>query len=296
MLSQVRWSTLRPANHRHRRPILTVLMLQVLLVVGACSAPSTVSAGTTTPNAFPPPTVSPPTPTLTPSPTPFPTVESVAHVAGWETLDSLHWVGYTFPHSDVTGIRAQWSEPAVTGSAVAEEFVWIGVGGWNYTVNNIIQVGTFAYFPPGGGLHQGIWYQLVSVQQSPQYPLIDVNPGDQIFASVVQLQQGTWQISLTDATNPYITYTKVVQFNSYTAYPSFIVEDPNTGPPSQYGPFYTFPHWGAVNFSHMQIRVGKTWISAASLYAYRIQMVRNGQVLATAGPLSANSIFTATQG
>lgn len=294
-MSWVRQSTLQLANHHHMRPILTILMLQVLLVVGACSAPSTVSKVTATPSAALTPTASAPTLTPTPSPGPFPTVETVARVAGWKTLDSLHWVGYTFPQSDVTGIRAQWSEPTVTGSAVAEEFVWIGVGGWSYTVNNIIQAGTFAYFPPDGGLHQGIWYEQVPVQRSPQYPLINVNPGDQIFASVVQLKQQTWQISLTDVTNPYITYTKVVQFNSYAAYPSFVVEDPNTGLPSQYGPFYTFPHWGAVTFSRMQVRVGNTWKSAASLYADRINMVRNGHVLATAGSLSANSTFTATQ-
>jgi hypothetical protein len=277
-----------------RRLILTGQMLQVLLVLGACSAPSTrpVAVLTAIPSPIPTSTTVP-----TPSATALPTVAQVGHVAGWQTLSSQHWVGYTFPRSNVTGVRAQWIEPTVDGSSGSEEYIWIGLGGWNTTNNNIIQVGTFTYFPPNEGRREGIWYELVPVQQKAQYPLIAVGPGDQIFASVVQLRsaQRTWQLSLIDV-NSGATFSKTVQFHSLNAYPSFIVEDPNKGPPSSSGPFTPFPQWRNVAFSNMQVRIGNAWMPAASLYAYRVQMIRNGKVLATAGPLNVRSSFSAKQG
>lgn len=284
--------TQRPAGIHRAGFSLTALALSILLVLAACDRSAAGSVATATPSRLPTPTLVP-----TPAPTALPTAAPVGHVAGWQTLHSEHWVGYTFSQSNVTGVRAQWQEPKVnSGTSVAEEFVWIGIGGWGYTLNNIIQVGTFAYFPSTGGLNQGIWYELVPIQQQAQFPLISVNPGDQMFASVDQVQssQQSWQLLLIDLTTG-ATFRKVVQFDSLTAYPSFVVEDPNNGPPGPSGPFYNFPHWGTVTFSNMQVRVGSTWMSAAALYGDRIVMVRNGQVLANAGPLNANSSYSAMQ-
>jgi hypothetical protein len=192
-------------------------------------------------------------------------------------------------------VRAQWSEPTVTGHAGAEEFVWVGIGGWDETVQNIIQVGTFAYFPGGGQMNQGIWYQLVPSLQHAQFPLIGVGPGDEIAASVVQLKaREDWQMSLTDVSSGQ-SFTKTVKFGSLNAYPSFIVEDPNSGPLGPSGPFYPFPSWGTVTFSNTQIRIAGRWKPAASIYGYRINMVRNGQTLAVAGPLDTSSGFSAKQ-
>jgi hypothetical protein len=117
-----------------------------------------------------------------------------------------------------------------------------------------------------------------------------------VFASVEQNQSSpqNWQLLLTDVTTG-ATFRKVVQFDSLKAYPSFVVEDPNDGPPSPSGPFYKFPNWGTVTFSNMQVRVGSTWVPAASLYGDRVKMVQNGQVLASAGPLSVTSSYSAIQ-
>jgi hypothetical protein len=206
-----------------------------------------------------------------------------------------HWAGYTFPVSGVSGVRAQWTEPSVTGQADAQENVWVGVGGWNQTVQNIIQIGTFAYFPSAYQTNQGIWYELVPGSRE-QYPLIPVSPGDEIAASVVQVRraQGEWRMSLVDITSGQ-AFTKVEKFDSLGAYPSFVVEDPNSGAPGPTGPFAPFPHWGTVSFSDMQVCIAGRWRPAASIYGYRIQMVRDGQTLATAGPLDARSGFTARQ-
>ena len=221
-------------------------------------------------------------------------------VAGWDTATSEHWAGYTFPVSGVSGVRAEWTEPSVaTGHASAQEDVWIGVGGWNQTVQNIIQVGTFAYFPSANRdqVNQGIWYELVPGSPHSQYPLIPVDPGDEIAASIVQVgraSQDEWRMSLVDISGGQ-SFTKVVKFDSLDAYPSFVEEDPNSGPPGPTGPFAPYPGWGSVSFSNMEVCVDGRWTPAAAIYGYRVQMVRDGRTLATAGPLNARSGFTARQ-
>jgi Peptidase A4 family len=274
---------------------LFIGLLFSLLMSAACTitGPQTVGGSPSATTSAPSPS---PTATSFPTATPFPTAAPVTDVAGWQTETSLHWVGYTFPQTNVTGLRAQWVEPTATGSKGDEEFVWLGVGGWGYTGDNIVQVGTFAYFPPSGGLNQGIWYEAVPQDPFAQYPLLPVESGDQIFASVTQVKSSpqTWQMQVVDATNG-VVFTRNVQFKSLHAYPSFVVEAPRDGPASAYGPFYPFPNWSHVTFTQMQVRVGNTWKSAASLYGYRINMVRNGKTLATAGSLRASSSFTATQ-
>jgi Peptidase A4 family len=221
-------------------------------------------------------------------------------VAGWQTVTSLHWVGYTFPVGKVTGVRAQWTEPSVTGPTSAQESVWIGIGGWDYTEQNLLQDGTFAYFASSYSAYpnEGMWYELVP--KSPLYPLVIVNPGDEIAASIVQLDppREKWQLLVYDVTSG-LSFTKTVRYDSLDAYPSFVVEDPLRGaitPNSINGPFVAFPRWGSVSFSNMQVRIGDQWRPAASIYGYRVQMVRNGRTLATAGPLDRASGFTAHQG
>jgi hypothetical protein len=91
------------------------------------------------------------------------------------------------------------------------------------------------------------------------------------------------------------SFTKTVNFRSLGGYPSFVVEDPDSGPLGPSGPFYPFPSWGTVTFSNTQIRIAGRWKPAASIYGYRINMVRNGQTLAVAGPLDTSSGFSAKQ-
>jgi Peptidase A4 family len=214
------------------------------------------------------------------------------------TQDSLHWVGYTFPVRHVTGVRADWTEPTVHGKKGTEEFVWIGIGGWNQSVNNIIQAGTFAYFPPGGGpRHEGVWYERVPQNPEAQFPLVAVDPGDHVQASIM-LQPGRrnrWRMSVTDTTLG-THFGLTVRFTSQQTFPSFVVEDPNKGSAGPNGPFYPFPRWKSVTFSHVEVRIRSTWRLVARLAsAYRVDMVRNGRTLATARSISRRSGFTATQ-
>jgi hypothetical protein len=232
-----------------------------------------------------------------------PTVPATAHVAAaphparLTTADSLHWVGYTFPVRHVTGVRANWIEPTVHGKRGTEEFVWIGVGGWNQAVNNIIQAGTFAYFPPGGGLNEGIWYERVPQNPRALFPVVAVGPGDHIHASITLLpgRSSRWRISVTDTTLG-TSFSLTVKFSSLESYPSFVVEDPNKGNASPNGPFYPLPRWRSVAFSRLEVRIRNTWTPVARLaVAYRVNMARGRHTLATAGSLSRQSSFTASQ-
>jgi hypothetical protein len=210
--------------------------------------------------------------------------------------DSLHWVGYTFNVGHVTGVRADWTEPTVHGKVGTEEFVWLGIGGWNRTDNNIIQDGTFTYFPTGGGRNEGFWYERVP-QQEAQFPLVAAAPGDHIESSITLLNSRThkWRMTITDPTLG-THWAKTVTFRSDEAFPSFVVEDPNKGKPSASGPFYPFPHWGSVTFSHLQVRIAGKWRAADRYASFRVNMVRKGRTLATAGALSTKTGgFTARQ-
>lgn len=224
----------------------------------------------------------------------FPAIAPVARPAGWTRDVSRHWVGYTFPTGNATGVRAEWTEPTVNGRSGTQEFVWLGIGGWDQTNSNIIQAGTFAYFPGGGQTNEGVWYQRVPVDQKAIFPLVGVGPGDHIYASVIQLPGGKWRMTVADVSLPS-SFSIMLNFQSLGAYPSFVVEDPDSGPLGDAGPFYPFPRWRSVAFSNLQVRVGRVWVAAASLPAIRIDMVRDGRVLATAGPLSRGSSFSARQ-
>lgn len=245
------------------------------------AAPSQSSPLSTAPNSAPPP---------------FPEVGPVSRTPGTTSMPSEHWVGYTFPATNVTGVRAEWTEPSVRGGKNSEEFVWIGVGGWNQTDDNIVQDGTFVYYPPGGGRNEGVWYEQVPpINGQAKFPGGFVAPGDHVYASVIHLgRPDQWQVAVDDVTNGS-NFAIDLHFHSMDAYPSFVVEDPDNGPAGPTGPFFPFPHWGTVTISNMQVRVGSSWVPAASLPAYRIDMVRGGRVMAQAGPLSTRSSFTAIQ-
>jgi hypothetical protein len=284
-----------------RAGLRAIVALAAALAVTSCAA----SASLARPGTRPAASTAAPTASASPgqaggaaapatSPAPFPAISPVSRDAGSNPETSRHWVGYTFPAQNVTGVRAEWTEPTVTGRTDAEEFVWIGIGGWNQTGSNIIQAGTFVYFPGDGRTNEGVWYQRVPVNQRAIFPLVGVGPGDRIYASVVFLRGAEWRMTVDDVTSGS-EFTIALPFHSLGAYPSFVVEDPDSGPLGDVGPFFPFPRWGSVAFSNLQVRVGSIWVAAASLPAIQISMVRDGTVLATAGPLSRRSSFSAMQ-
>jgi hypothetical protein len=111
-----------------------------------------------------PTTTTPTLPTTTTTSAPFNQVAPITNAAVSTSATSQHWAGYTFDSTGVTGVRAEWTEPDVKGQPSDQEYVWIGIGGWNESAStsNLIQIGTYAYFPPDGGpMNEGIWYEEV---------------------------------------------------------------------------------------------------------------------------------------
>jgi peptidase A4-like protein len=288
----------QPGGPPRHRSLRTIAALVIAGATASCSTPAGGAAKdvkSATASASPAAAPGSVTPAPEGSPLPFPKVAPVAATAGWTPGTSPHWVGYTFSAHGVSGVRAEWTEPTVHGGARSEEFVWIGVGGWGPRQSNLIQAGTFAYFPPYG-TNEGIWYQRIPPDRRAKFPLVSVNPGDRIYASVTRLPGpgSKWRLSVDDVTVAS-AYAITLKFHSQEAYPSFIVEDPNRDSSGPSGPFYRIPRWKSVTFSNMQVRVGGKWAAAATLPAIRITMNRNGRVLAVAGPLSRRSGFSATQ-
>jgi hypothetical protein len=292
-----------PRCQSRRRGIRAVAAVAAALAVTSCGVSADggspghgmpAPSATATASAAAGPPSSSPASGLAALPPTFPAIAPVARPAGWTREVSRHWVGYTFPTGNVTGVRAEWTEPTVSGRSGAQEFVWLGIGGWDQTNSNIIQAGTFAYFPGGDQTNEGVWYQRVPVDQKAIFPIVSVAPGDHIYASVIQLPGRKWRMTVADVSLPS-SFGITLSFQSLSAYPSFVVEDPDTGKLGDAGPFYPFPRWRSVVFSDLQVRVGRVWVAAASLRAIRIDMVRDGRVLATAGPLSRSSSFSARQ-
>lgn len=281
-----------------RRRLPAIAALVIAISVTSCTPASSTSKNAEPAAASAPPaaTPAPSTPVPATSPPPFSQVAPVVAKGGSTPGFSPHWAGYTFSAHNVTGVRAEWIEPTVHGRVHSEEFVWIGIGGWGPGPTNLIQDGTFAYFPSAYGTYQGIWYQRIPPNSRARFPLVPVSPSDHIYASVVRLSGpgSRWRLSVEDVVTGTV-YTTVVAFHSRGTYPAFIAEDPSRNSSGPAGPFYKFSRWKSVTFSNMQVRVGSKWVAAAALPAIQISMVRNGQTLAVAGPLSRRSSFTAIQ-
>jgi len=104
----------------------------------------------------------------------------------------------------------------------------------------------------------------------------------------------TWTMTLRDLTTGD-KYVKVVRFHSLDAYPTVVVEDPNTGALGPDTPVYPFPRWTPVKFSAVGVLTGGRWVPAATVSGLRIDMVQKGKTLATTGAMNAESGFTCTR-
>jgi hypothetical protein len=230
-----------------------------------------------------------PTPPLAPTPTPLPIAAVVAHPAGWTTATSPNWSGYTFPRGGITGVRAQWREPQVSGQPGAQVAFWIGLGGWASTSGNLVRVGTQARVGANGDADHGVWYETQPPAHA-RFPGMNLGAGDQVFASI-ELQQARpqlWHLLVIDLTNQQ-TLDVSFTFSSMQAYADVMAEDPltSTTTGSPYAPLASF---SPFSFSNLQIRYGSTWVSAAAVRALQVTMAQQGHVLVVPGPLSNGDV------
>lgn len=279
-----------------RRPLTGrfALLLGVVLLISleyGCSAANISAAPTRTPTKS-----APPSPTIAQSPTPtpiaVPSAPPVAQPAGWFTTTSQNWSGYTLPRGIISGVRAQWTEPNVSNQVPGAYMVtWVGVGGWDQSYNNIVQIGTRAVVAGGQVVHD-VWYE--TLPPNHWYSLGTIAAGDSVAASVT-LEPGStqkWDLALVDLTT-HQTFKITVTFSSLRVYADYIVEDPdatsNNGPP-----YYPFPTFAPITISKADVRYSGDWLSIAAIPGLQVTLVQSGRTLARPGPLH-NDTFTVTR-
>ncbi len=264
------------------------IALMLLLEYG-CSAANVSATPTRTPTmSASPATATAPTPTLIP----VSSAEPVTQPAGWATTSSPNWSGYTFPQGQITGVRAQWTEPDVSNQVPGAYVVtWVGVGGWDQSYDNIVQIGTRAVVVGSQVVHD-VWYE--TLPPNHWYSLGTIAAGDSVSASVV-LEAGStqkWDLSLVDLT-AHQTFKITVTFSSLRIYADYIVEDPdatsNNGPP-----YYPFPRFAPITISKADVRYTNDWLAIAAVAGLQVTLVQSNRTLARPGPLK-NDTFTVTR-
>ena len=219
----------------------------------------------------------------------MPSAAPVTSPAGWTGVTSQNWCGYTFPQGNITGVRAQWTEPDISAQVPGAYVVtWVGIGGWDQSYNNIVQIGTRAAVLDGQVVHD-VWYETLPPNR--WYSLGTIAAHDSVAASVT-LEAGStqqWDLSLVDLTTHH-TFQITVTFSSLGIYADYIVEDPdatsNNGPP-----YYPFPTFAPITISKADVRYARDWLSIASVPGLQVTLVQSNVTLAVPGPLD-NDTFT----
>lgn len=271
---------------------LTLLSSILLMIFIASGCGTNIIAPTSTP------TKSAQSPSATATTTPasapviVPSAAPVTQPAGWFATTSPNWSGYTLPRGIISGVRAQWTEPYVSNRVPGAYMVtWVGVGGWDQSYNNIVQIGTRAYVSNGQVVHD-VWYE--TLPPNHWYSLGTIAAGDSVAASVT-LEAGStqkWDLALVDLT-AHQTFKITVTFSSLRVYADYIVEDPdatsNNGPP-----YYPFPAFAPITISKADVRYGGDWLSIAAITSLQVTLAQSGHTLAHPGPLH-NDTFTVTR-
>jgi hypothetical protein len=106
---------------------------------------------------------------------------AVAQASG---TPSANWAGYAVHGTTFERVSGSWLQPHATCGSGSRTFLamWVGLGGYTLTSNNLEQVGTELDCHPNGQASSSAWYELVP---SPSHRIgLQVHPGDSINASV----------------------------------------------------------------------------------------------------------------
>ncbi|HMD46551.1 MAG TPA: G1 family glutamic endopeptidase, partial [Acidimicrobiales bacterium] len=112
-------------------------------------------------------------------------------------LLSNNWSGMadSISGGTFTAASARWIVPTVAAASVDEySATWVGVDGFGNS--HLVQTGTAQEAHPSGNAYYA-WYEFIPAAS---VPLFSVNPGDQMAASVVQVDADHWTITIDDQT------------------------------------------------------------------------------------------------
>lgn len=203
---------------------------------------------------------------------------------------STNWSGYLASGGSFTGISGSWKATLPTGNGVSTsaDSTWIGIGG--VTSGDLIQVGTQNTVSASGQVSASAFYELLPNVSQP-VPGVTVSPGDSITASISEVSNGQWTITITDKTNGE-TDTLNVAYASSLSSAEWIEEDPSFSSRRQI-PFDNFN--GAAFTDGSTVANGSTVTIAAST-AQPVTMVnKTGQTVAVPSVIGSNGAsFTVT--
>jgi hypothetical protein len=115
-----------------------------------------------------------------------------------DTVTSGNWSGYaaTGSSGSYTSVTSSWVQPAVTcGSQDTYSSFWVGLDGYDNSA--LEQTGTEADCI-NGQAEYGAWWEVLPAAESPWS--VDVEPGDQLTATVTDNGDGTFTMTLSDST------------------------------------------------------------------------------------------------
>ena len=142
-------------------------------------------------------------------------------------MSSENWAGYAAAGNQgaFTSVAASWAQPAVTcGAAQTFSSYWVGLDGDG--TPTVEQTGTEADCDGGAAVYQG-WFEMF-----PAAPVFYDNPvqaGDAMSASVTGNGDGTFTLTLADATQGWTQITQQASNQAQLGSAEVIVEAPSDG-------------------------------------------------------------------
>jgi hypothetical protein len=124
---------------------------------------------------------------------------AAAPAAQASSTRSANWAGYAVHGTTFSRVSASWRQPRATCTSGNRTYsaMWVGLGGYSLTSNNLEQVGTELDCHLDGRASSSAWYELVP---SPSHKIgLPVHPGDRLNASV-QSSGGVVIVSLQNMT------------------------------------------------------------------------------------------------
>jgi len=164
-----------------------------------------------------------------------------AAAAAVTDVASVNWAGYaaTGAPGSFTSVSSSWAQPAVTcGAASSFSSFWVGLDGDG--TPTVEQVGTEADCADGTAAYKG-WYEIF-----PNAPVAfpdPVRPGDAMSASVKSGGNGTFILSLSDATQGWTQTTQQAEAAAQLGSAEVIAEAPSNGT------VLPLANFGTVNFT-----------------------------------------------
>jgi hypothetical protein len=154
---------------------------------------------------------------------------------GWA---SSNWSGYAMTGGPYTSASGTWTVPAVAASTGARySSSWVGIDGFNNA--NLIQTGTEQDYYAGAAHYYAWWEVLPAAETVITMP---VAAGDHMSASIANNGNGSWTISITDASEG-LTFTTVQAYSGPGTSSEWIEEAPTVG-----GHIATLAHYGSTVF------------------------------------------------